>query len=156
MNLLTKLVKGTAAGLAGAAAMHAFRIAWERMIPDLIRDGIFGFDREADFASAQRLNGLLFRQPLSTESAARLGVALHYVYGGLLGASYAVARARLSQISSVKRIPAGVVLWLAADEVPVTLSGISNPMDKSPASHVSALIAHLVYATAMENVLRRW
>ena len=151
-----KFAKGAAAGLAGAAAMHAFRIAWERIAPDRVRDGMFGFDREADIDSAQWISGLLFREPLRIETAARLGLTLHYVYGALLGAAYAAARTWAAPISTARGIPAGVVLWLAADEVPITLSGISNPVERSAASHLSALCAHLLYATTIENILRSW
>jgi hypothetical protein len=136
--------------------MHAFRIAWERTAPDRVRDGIFGFDREADIDSAQWINGLVFREPLPIETAARLGLTLHYVYGALLGAAYGTARGCTPRISNAWGVPAGVVLWLAADELPITLSGISNPVDRSLASHLSALAAHLLYATTIENILRYW
>lgn len=136
--------------------MHAFRVVWERMSPDSVRDGIFGFDSEADVASAQFISRLLIRQPLSTRNAARLGLAFHYVYGGVLGAAYAVVRARAPRIAKPSGIPAAFVLWLAADEIPITLSGISNPADKNLASHVSAFAAHLLYATAVENIVSCW
>ena len=100
MDLLTNFAKGAAAGLAGAAAMHAFRIGWERIAPDRVRDGIFGFDREADIDSAEWIHGLLLCERLPTESAARLDLALHYVYGALLGSACASARGRAPRISN--------------------------------------------------------
>lgn len=156
MGLLRDFLKGAAAGLAGSAAMHAFRITLERIRPDHFRDGIFGFDREADVAAAQLLCEPALGELLPAESAARLGLTLHYIYGSLLGACYGVARARSPRISTAWGIPAGVALWLVADEVPIAVTGIANPFDKTLASHVSALAAHLLYATTMENTLRRW
>jgi hypothetical protein len=135
--------------------MHAFRIAWERINPDLVRHAIFGFDRQADIDSAQLINALLARPPLPIESAARLGLVLHYLYGAMLGTAYAAARARAPRLASARGIPAGVALWLLADEISITLSGISNPLDRSLASHLSALAAHLVYVFTIEGILRR-
>lgn len=156
MALLTKFAKGAAAGLAASAAMHAFRIAWERIATDGVRDGIFGFDREADVNSAQWICGLVVRERLSAETAARLGLTLHYVYGALLGAAYSAARGRASRMSSALSIRDGIVLWLAADELPITLSGISNPIERSLRSHFGAAAAHVLYATAMRTILRCW
>jgi len=156
MKLLKNVARGIVAGIAAAGAMHAFRIAWEAIACDSVRDGIFGFDREADIASAQRIHGILLREPLCNESAARLGMTLHYIYGALLGAAYAAASATVPGIADRRGISAGAVLWLAADEIPITLSRISNPLDKSFASHVSALGAHLLYAATLETILRCW
>jgi hypothetical protein len=43
---------------------------------------------------------LLLCERLPTESAARLDLALHYVYGALLGAAYASVRGRAPRISN--------------------------------------------------------
>ena len=156
MGLPTKLAKGAIAGLASAAAMSVFRLAWEGITRHRVRDGIFGFDREADVVSANLVNELVLRKPLPVEAAAKLGLILHYVYGALLGATYAAVRKNEPKVGRGRGIPAGAVIWLAADEVPIALSGISSQADRSFASHGAALAAHLLYAATLESTLRRW
>jgi hypothetical protein len=133
--------------------MHAFRIWWERYTRHRSRDAIFGFDREADVCSAWMLLAWV-PDTISEETAARVGLALHYLYGTSLGCMYASVRNPKGWFSKMAGIPLGIALWLCADEIPIALSGISNPFRKSTASHGGALAAHLLFAAALEDVLR--
>lgn len=153
MHLLGKLCQGMLAGLAGSAAMYGFRLWWEVATKHQEQHAIFGFDHEADVNGARFLAHPL-RGALPEAQAARLGIGLHYAYGAMLGSLYAPARDRSARFGRVNSVPFGVVLWLCADEIPVALSGISNPFRKSAASHAGALLAHVVFATTVENALR--
>ena len=135
--------------------MHAFRIVWEWANRHQRQHGIFGFDREADIRAAQLLAKQLGRKRLSERTAESVGLALHYLYGSALGAGYAAVQTRIAWLSEVHAVPIAVLLWLFADELPVTIIDISNPCDRSMRSHSSALAAHLIYAATVKQALRR-
>ena len=152
--MLRKLWEGGLAGLAGSAAMHAYRLGWEFATEHRARDGIFGFDREADVNSARLVYGLIVEKDLSEQDAARAGLGLHYAYGAVLGALYATAGGKDGRPRNMPASALAVLLWLCADEIPISLTGVSNPFRKSAASHLSALAAHLLFAITVRNALR--
>jgi hypothetical protein len=147
------LLRGAVAGFAGAAAMHAFRLVWESANRHQREHGIFGFDKEADVRGAEWLVRGLAGHALSHRSAQGLGLALHYLYGIAIGAAYAAAETRLEWLSNIRTAPASAVLWLLADEIPVTITDISDPLDRSVRSHAGALAAHLVYVATVRGIL---
>lgn len=153
MRVLRRFCYGTIAGLTGAAAMHVFRLWWEMATCHRQRDAIFGFDRAADMESAYFIFGWLSRKRLSQQKAAQLGLAFHHGYGALLGALYAATHAHASWLSKGGGSAFGAVLWLCADEIPISLVGISGPCEKSVASHASALAAHIVFGVTVEQML---
>jgi hypothetical protein len=132
----------------GAAAMHGFRLVWERAVSRHDRHTLFGFDREADIKAA-RLAGRIVKRTLTEEEAERAGMALHYGLGAVLGLAYSLARRR--------RWPAlqfSVLLWLCVDEAPISLSGVCDPSKKSAASHAGALAAHLIFGFVVSRICR--
>ena len=133
--------------------MHGFRLLWESATDKKPEYGIFGFDREADVNSARLVSAVFLRQRLTDSQAERLGLALHYAYGGAIGASYAALSSRLPQGRSTSGLAFGVVLWLLGDELPVSLSGVSNPFRKTAASHAGALACHLLFSAVVERIL---
>lgn len=149
----SNLLYGAVAGLTGSALMHAFRICWELATRHHSRHAIFGFDCEADVRSARLL---LAWTPdnISEETAARVGLALHYVYGTALGCLYASVRNPKGWFSKMSGLPVGTALWLCADEIPIAVSGVSNPFRKSSFSHGGALAANVLFAVALEDVIR--
>jgi uncharacterized membrane protein YagU involved in acid resistance len=146
------LFGGIVGGLAGAAAMHGFRLLWEAATDHREKDAIYGFDHEADVNSAHLLASR-FGSSLSERQAARLGIVLHYMYGGMLGSLYAAVHGHNGRLSQRRAALFGVALWVCGDEIPVVLSGISNPKRKNATSHTGALLAHLVFALTLENAL---
>jgi hypothetical protein len=140
---------GIAAGLTGAAAMHAFRLLWEPAVAHNHRHTIFGFDREADINGAQRAYRLFSRRRLAEPAASQLGIVMHYALGATFGIFYA-----LSPVPSLSGPTLGALLWLCADEIPISLSGISDPRAKSLRSHAGALASHLLFGIAVNQSLR--
>jgi hypothetical protein len=135
--------------LSGAAAMHVFRAVWESAVSRDKRHTIFGFDREAD-VNATRLGYRLFsKQVPAEEQAGRIGLALHYAYGSILGILY-----RITWSDGRSDAALGALLWLCADEIPIAVSGISDPFAKSAASHTSAFAAHLIFVGVTGRITR--
>jgi hypothetical protein len=140
MPLVRNVCVGMAGGIAGSAAMHSFRIFWETAISRDTRDTIFGFNHEADVIAARLVFRLFSNRTLTEHQAGQLGIAMHYWLGATLGIVY-----KLACCSAGSGALFGALLWLYADEMPISLSGISDPFKKSAASHASALAAHLVF-----------
>ena len=150
MSLLRHIRIGLTAGLAGAAAMHVLRLGWEAVVSSNSRHTIFGFDHEADVNSARLLSSqFLSNRELDERSAAHLGLTMHYAFGAALGIAYSLAWPRKNSALSF-----GAMIWLCADEIPITVTGISDPFAKSAASHGSALAAHFVFASVTDSVMR--
>lgn len=133
--------------------MYGFRLLWERLRDGHRKHGIFGFDREADMNSAKIAYRSLSREAPSKREAARLALALHFAYGGLVGVGYAAASESMPWLHGGSGALAGIILWLFADELPISLTGISNPFRKSAASHAAALAAHIVFAVTADKIL---
>lgn len=134
--------------------MHLFRRVWEAVIEGRRQYGIFGFDREADIRSARLLNAIARRDPLPDREAETLGLALHYLYGAALGICFGVLSRRVPRLSSACGLPFGTAVWLFGDEFAITAAGISNPLRRPPASHVSALAAHLLFGAVVRYSCR--
>jgi hypothetical protein len=154
MGILGTLSRGLLAGLAGSAAMHIFRIGWEAVTNRDPRKGIFGFDREADVKSIYLIYRCISLERPPELRAASSGIALHYVYGASLGALYALTKPRVRWIARSCGVVPGALLWIGADELPISLTGISDPFRRSIASHASALVAHVVFAVTVDQMIR--
>ena len=133
--------------------MHTFRLLWEFAANKRPGHAILGFDREADVNSARLLAWVFLRRTVSEAGARRTGLALHYAYGAMIGAFYAALSSRVPQIRSGQGVAFGALLWLIGDEIPVSVSGISNPFQKMAASHAGALAAHLLFGAAVESII---
>jgi hypothetical protein len=154
MPILGTLSVGLLAGLVGSAAMHIFRLGWEAVINRDPRKGIFGFDNEADVNFIYLIYRCIPLDRPPKARAARIGLALHYVYGASLGALYALTKPRVRGIAQSSGVAPGALLWIGADELPISLTGISDPFRRSIASHASALIAHVVFAVTVDQMVR--
>jgi hypothetical protein len=152
--ILGTLSRGLLAGLVGSAAMHMFRLGWEAVIVRDPRKGIFGFDNEADVNSIYLIYRCISLERPPELRAARTGLALHYVYGASLGALYALTKPRVRWLARSSGVAPGALLWIGADELPISLTRISNPFRRSIASHASALVAHVVFAVTVDQMVR--
>lgn len=132
--------------------MQCFRTAWNQHYAANPRDGVFGLDREADLKSADILTNLLIGRTMPEKSAEQLALSLHYSYGAIAGAGYVTWAEAFPTVRAGYGILFGVALWLLGDELPITLSGLSNPFARSPRSHLSALIAHLIFGSVTEGL----
>lgn len=83
------------------------------------------------------------------------GAAVHYAFGGAVGAMYGAAAANNAEITAWGGIPFGATVWLIADEIDVPAAGAAEPRNEySLASAASALATHLVYGATTEIVRR--
>lgn len=129
--------------------MHGFRLLWETVITRNPHNTIFGFDHEADVNAARLISRLSSTANLTEDQARQLGVFMHYALGATLGIVY-----KLTWHPHDSGAVFGVLLWLCADEIPMGVSGISDPFKKSTASHAGALAAHLVFGCVTAKAVR--
>lgn len=145
---------GTVSGLAGALVMHGFRIGWEKRASASPQSDIFGFDRESDINSVDSLCSALSLAPVPEADALKAALVLHYSFSAMAGVAYEFACQRLPQSSAGFGTLFGSTLWLLADEIAISVARLSDPVEKLPAAHLSALCAHLLFGGSVE-VMRR-
>jgi uncharacterized membrane protein YagU involved in acid resistance len=154
-----RVVVGAVAGLVGAYAMQQFRTAWNRNYAANPCDAVYGLDEEADLKSANLLTKFFAHRTLPKQDALRLALLLHYGYGAIAGAGYAISAATWPPMKAGCGSLFGTGVWLLGDELPISLSGLSDPFARSVRSHVSALAAHLLFGATTEltrSVLLLW
>ena len=149
-DLQKKLVRGALAGLVGAAAMKGSLYLWHSATKHEPRHGAFGLDDEADIESAQILSLQIAKRKLRNSTAKAVGVALHYGFGAATGAAYQVVADKRPEVRLGRGTAFGAVLWLLADELPITLARITLPQNRSFGSHAVALGAHLLFGSILD------
>ena len=101
------------------------------------------------------MNAVLFSRPTPEDEAEKLGLFLHYLYGGAVGLFYGTFATRSYRLRNRHGTSFGAALWLLGDEIPVSLSGVSDPFKKNYSSHAAALTAHLLFGIVVEQVFAR-
>jgi len=91
--------------------------------------------------------------PESQQPAA--GAAVHYAFGGAVGAIYGAAAARTPDITSWSGMPFGATMWLIADEIGMPAAGLARRPSAYPLKdHATGLTSHLLYGATTEAVRR--
>jgi uncharacterized membrane protein YagU involved in acid resistance len=97
----------------------------------------------------------VLRHKLNEREKRIAGPAVHYAFGALAGAAYAVAAEHRPEIASGYGSAFGVGLWAAGDEIAVPALRLAPAPWKQPLrDHAAMLGAHIVYAVTLE-ILRR-
>jgi hypothetical protein len=94
--------------------------------------------------------------PEEREAEALGGKIVHYAYGTLWGAAFAIAaRAVAPRTPVAAGLAFGTILWVLSDEMLVPLFKLSQPPTRYPAtSHAKGLASHLVYGVATDAAWR--
>lgn len=93
----------------------------------------------------------VFHHELQPAERPRAETAVHYGYGALAGGAYGVAAEYWPQVRAGAGSLSGAGLWLASDEIGLTMLGLAKPPKAYPAKvHASALAAHVVYGVSLE------
>jgi putative membrane protein len=158
-HLLKHVVAGVTAGLAGAWAMNCFQNMLSKASSR--SNGVAGQheqqeqDEPTDVKTADAIAVAITGHPVPKEEKAVAGAAVHYAFGGAVGAMYGAAASHTDDVSAWAGLPFGATVWLVADEMGVPLSGLSKgPFEYPLATHANALAAHLVYGITTEMVRR--
>lgn len=111
--------------------------------------------------TAQAVSRTVFRHELREQEKAPAGEAVHYAFGGSVGAAYGATAEVIPAITAGAGLPFGAAVWLSADEMVLPALGLSEPRtEMPPAIHMSTLAAHFIYGLSTEFVRqairRRW
>jgi Protein of unknown function (DUF1440) len=153
-KLLVNIAGGFAGGLAAAFAMEYFQRALGRLSPEV--GGVPG------------AGGQQYRQPQSeppTYQAAEMiapsapkreaAAAIHYAFGGALGAIYGAVAARNPDITTGAGLPFGASVWLIADELGMPVVGLAkSPAEYPLEDHLTTFASHLLFGATAEAVRR--
>jgi putative membrane protein len=156
-NLEKGLAAGAVAGLAGSLAMNAFQLLWNTFVPPQRprRGSTGGPQEDTTIRAARAVSEGVFDRRLSGKEKAFAGSAVHYTFGGAVGALYGAVAERHPKVTGGGGLPFGVVFWLVADEMAVPALGLSKPASAYPLSvHAYALASHLVFGATAESVRR--
>lgn len=83
------------------------------------------------------------------ETKQKLGQAVHWGYGVLMGGVYGALRSEAETPDLAAGLGYGTALWVLGDEIMVPLLGLAEgPTAHSVPDHAKALGAHLVYGAA--------
>lgn len=168
------LLRGTLASLAGLAAMGAYFKVLSAMSGGGGGNGGSNEQEEGALDDIALLENRSREDESSTETVARLahqavtgdepdedrkaklGQAVHWGYGMLVGALYGAVRdaSRRDGLDLGSGLGYGAALWLLGDEVAVPVLGLAKGPTAHPTQmHASMLGAHLVYGatTAAAN-----
>jgi uncharacterized membrane protein YagU involved in acid resistance len=108
---------------------------------------------------AQKISRELFQHELTESEKHVAGPAVHYGYGGAVGALYGGLAEVLPIVGIGLGIPYATLLCLGGDAVAVPALGFSKPPSQvPPATHASALATHFVYGITLDisrRILRR-
>jgi uncharacterized membrane protein YagU involved in acid resistance len=132
--------------------MQIFRSAWNGYYAAAPQHGVFGLDKEADLKSIDFLAVLAVNRTLPEQRSKQMALALHYGYGLLAGVAYCAATEKFPLARFGYGTLFGTGLWLFGDELPVTVTKLSDPFSRSLRSHASAFAAHLLFGTVTELV----
>lgn len=161
-DVALNVIAGLAGGLLASFAMERFQRALGRISHDL--------------GGAPGGGGQQYRQPQSEPSTYKAadaiartatghgvpahakpaaGAAVHYAFGGAVGAIYGAAAARTPDITAWSGVPFGATMWLIADEMGMPAAGLSKSPSAYPLrDHATGLTSHLLYGATTELVRR--
>jgi putative membrane protein len=166
------MLRGIAAGLAGAFAMNQFARGVRAMNGGVEADGAApGPDRDGrgvqppqaaeradDDATVRAARVMLDAtqdRPRTRETEERLAHAMHYGFGAAAALSYVWSASRYPQLRAGRGILFGTLVWIVADEGLMPALGLSRgPTELSPGVHAYALAGHCVYGAAVDASYR--
>jgi len=94
-------------------------------------------------------------QPLPESKKPKAGAAVHFAFGGTMGALYGATAAVAPKVSSVVGVPFGASVYLGAHVAAVPALDLSKPIMQKPVkAEVGEFLGHLVYGVVVEMTRR--
>ena len=152
-HLWKGLAAGFAGGLAASFIMGQFHAMIGKMSPVAKKAEKEG--RKSTAKAASTVARTVFHQRLDRKESQAGGMAVHFAFGGAMGALYGASAELNPTVAVAAGLPFGMSLWLAAHEIAVPALGWSKPPNQAPfAEHVLELASHLIYGFTTDAVRR--
>jgi putative membrane protein len=156
MRIVSGLLAGTLAGIAGAYAMERFQAWWtesERRLKP--RENARAGGEPTTVRAAERVSEELLDRPLPDEAKPVAGEVMHYGMGAVSGAIYGAVAEVLPLARTGNGLAFGAALWWIADNQALMALGLAKPpASYPPSTHAYALASHLVYGFVTDTVRR--
>jgi putative membrane protein len=138
-------------GIAGSIAIGKFSQVWAKATKSNPDDK--GVDSTVKAASAVS-EGLLHHR-LTEEEKPKAGAAVHYGFGGTMGALYGAGAALKPAVGGAAGMPFGAGVYLAAHAAAVPALGWSRPITQNRLSdEIGELLGHVVYGLVTDLTRR--
>ncbi len=164
--VLAGAVAGLAGGLAAAWTMNRFQALWSKVAEGYRSDSAGGSEDARDWQergedanaterAAQVIARTTIDRTLTREELKVAAPAVHYAFGGTMGALYGALAELMPSARSMQGVAYGTAVWAGADEVAVPWLGLSRSDNEYPLElHLQSLAAHIVYGVTTEAVRR--
>ena len=148
---------GLASGLAASFAMDLFQKGFdavnEKLAPQ--HEGDEQESEPSTVKAANKVSRATADEPLPEPYKEPAGQAVHYGFGGLLGAVYGAATTVWPKTGIGFGMPFGAAVWASADEIGVPAAGLSKPPTQTePSQHAYSFLSHIVFGAALEGSRR--
>ena len=161
-NVAINVIGGLIGGLVASFAMERFQRALGQVSHDL--GGAPGGGGQqyrqpqsepSTYVAADAVARATTGNDVPREDKPAAGAAIHYAFGGAVGAIYGAAAARNEEITAWGGVPFGATVWLIADEMGMPAAGLAKPPSEYPLQdHATSLTSHLIYGATTEAVRR--
>ncbi len=150
--------KGAVAGLAGGLAASWVMNEFQAGVAKLTRHEQGEDEPQAEDATMRTAGAVaesLFGRELTTREKEVAGPAVHYAFGGAMGAVYGALAETSPSAGAGRGLTFGSALWFGADELAVPAVRLSgSPFQYPVSTHALALSSHLVYGVTLDFVRR--
>ncbi len=154
-RIWTGVALGVTGGLAGSWLMNQSVSLMEKVAKSPEPNPSQPKQEPATALTAEMISESVLGSPLPPQKKKMAEPLVHYAFGALVGALYGGLATASPAITRGAGMLYGAAVWLLADEVAVPAFGLSKPpTEVSPAKHIEALGAHLVYGLTTEGVRR--
>jgi putative membrane protein len=145
------MAAGLIGGVAGSVAIGQFHRLWGKATKSDINAR--GTDSTVKAASA--ISRSVLRRPLARGVKPKAASAVHYGFGGMMGALFGAASAMQPKLAGVAGVPFGASLYLGAHSAAVPALGLSKPITQQRfKDEAGELLGHLVYGLVTDLTRR--
>jgi putative membrane protein len=150
-NPLLGLAAGLVGGLAGSLVMAQFHRLWAKMTGSGLEEKVM----DSTVKAASAVSEGVMEHPLAEHEKPKAGAAVHFGFGGSMGALYGMSAAMSPKVRTAAGMPFGAGLYVAAHGAALPALGLSNPVTQQPlVDEVGVFVGHLVYGV-VTDVTRR-
>ncbi len=147
--------KGLGAGLIGGL-IASFAMSQMHSLASKLANGGEPEGEDSTVKTASAISEGAAQHQLTPEQKKLAGPAVHFGFGGAVGAAYGAAAELAPEVTTGYGIPFGIAVWLGAHVIAVPALGLSKPVTESSIpKEATELAAHFLYGGVTE-LCRRW
>jgi len=150
-SLWLGLSAGLVGGIAGSVVIGQFSHYWGKLTnSNLEQEGMQSTVKAASAVSENVLD-----HKLTEQEKPQAATAVHFGFGGLMGALYGITAAKAPVISTGAGVPFGAAVYVGAHATAVPALGLSQPVTKKPTlDEAGEFLGHLIYGIVTEMTRR--